>query len=238
MLVTAASKLADVSDQRERLLDATIELLQERGYARTTTRAIVERAGSHLPAVNYYYGSKDALLQEAIVEALRRWCETTIAAAEEPAGVAPAERLRLGLQRFLAALEADRPYVVAALEAFAQAERSEELRARLASAYADFRTIIARGIERDAAAGAVGAPAAEPGEEPTEPAAPRRGSLALASVVIALFDGFAIQWLLDPEATADADEVLATLATLVAILAPATGDQPAQVDAISSTSGK
>ncbi len=202
-------------DHRERLLEAAIGELQERGYARTTTRGIVAAADSHLPAVNYYFGSKETLLHEAIVEALRRWAETTMKTAGEPAAD-PSERLARGIAQFLSTLEDDRPYVVAALEAFAQAERSEELRGRLAGAYADFRAIVARSVEREAGSASH--------RELGVAAEPSAGPLALASVLIALFDGLAIQWLLDPEAAPDAEQVIGALGALAGAVAPAARD--------------
>ncbi len=89
--------------------------------------------------------------------------------------------------------------MVAAAEAFAQAERSDELRARLARAYEDFRGQVAAGIQRSAGAGG-----AAPGED----------VLALSSTLIALFDGLALQWLIEPERTFSAEEVLASLAAI------------------------
>lgn len=179
---------------RERLLDSAIDLLAERGYARTTTRAIVERAGAHLPAVNYYYGSKDRLLEEAIVEALSRWTESSMAAAVEERDLDLTVRLELAIDRFMESLGEHRPNVLAAVEAFAQAGRSDPLRERLAAAYDECRRLIAAEIAQALGAG---------GDE-----------LAASSVVLALFDGLAIQWLLDPDAAPSAAEVAAALAGL------------------------
>ncbi len=189
-------------DARERLLEATIESLQENGYARTTTREIVARAGLHLPAVNYYFGSKEQLLQDAIVEALRRWGATTISDTDAVAaeGAPAAAQLRSSLERYSATLADDRPYVVAAAEAFAQASRSEELRDRLAGAYEEFRDVVVASITRAAADG---------GGDP-DPGQVR----AIASTLIALFDGLAIQWLVDPERAIDPGDVLDGLAAL------------------------
>lgn len=182
---------------RKRLLEAAIGSLQEHGYARTTIRQIVASAGMHLPTVNYYFGSKERLLEEAAVEAIRRWGETTMAVAGGDG--APRERLRRSLERFLQTLQADRPYVVAAAEAFAQAERSEELRVRLAAAYREFRGLVAASMR----------PAAERPQTLTED-----DLLAVSSTLIALFDGLAIQALLDPDQSPDADRVLRGLAIL------------------------
>lgn len=201
-------------DTRERLLDAAIRLLEEKGYARTTTRQIVAAADSHLPAVNYYFGSKERLLEEAIVEALRRWAQTTMAVAEEPGPLDPAERLRRSIERFFATLEADRPYVVAALEAFAQAERSDALRARLAEAYQEFREVVASSVERAAAHPEV-PPVSDTAERSPDP-----DVTGLASTLMALFDGLAIQWLLDPEGAPSAEQAVGSLAALGQVFAP------------------
>lgn len=83
--------------------------------------------------------------------------------------------------------------------AFAQAERSEELRVRLAAAYREFRGLVAASMR----------PAAERPQTLTED-----DLLAVSSTLIALFDGLAIQALLDPDQSPDADRVLRGLAIL------------------------
>ncbi len=190
------------TDARERLLEAAIESLQENGYARTTTREIVARAGLHLPAVNYYFGSKERLLQDAIVEALRRWGETTMKSTDAAAAEgAPAEtQLRRSLERYSATLADDRPYIVAAVEAFAQASRSDELRERLAGAYDEFREVVIASITRSAV---------EAGGNPDATQV-----RAIASTLIALFDGLAVQWLIDPERAIEPGDVLDGLAAV------------------------
>lgn len=183
---------------RERLLEAAIGCLQTRGYARTTIREIVAAASSHLPAVNYFFGSKERLLHEATVQALLRWSQATLASTEASAPLDPRSRLRVSVERFLAAIRGDRSGLVAAVEAFAQAERDEALRARLAGTYDDLRAAIALGGDDD--------------------------SRAVASVLIALLDGLALQCLLDPQRAPTAPEVVRSLdavARVVAAAAPA-----------------
>ncbi|WNI19114.1 TetR/AcrR family transcriptional regulator [Actinacidiphila sp. ITFR-21] len=51
---------------RERLLQATVELVEERGYEATTLADITKRAGSARGLVSYYYSGKRALLQSAV----------------------------------------------------------------------------------------------------------------------------------------------------------------------------
>ncbi|WUH95011.1 TetR/AcrR family transcriptional regulator [Streptomyces sp. NBC_00433] len=51
---------------RERLLQATVELIEERGYEATTLADISRRAGSARGLVSYYFSGKRALLQSAV----------------------------------------------------------------------------------------------------------------------------------------------------------------------------
>jgi AcrR family transcriptional regulator len=49
-------------DTRALILDAARDALAEHGYARTTTRAIADRAGVQLSLVHYHFGTKQQLL--------------------------------------------------------------------------------------------------------------------------------------------------------------------------------
>ncbi|MDX6355121.1 MAG: hypothetical protein QOF98_2024 [Streptomyces sp.] len=51
---------------RERLLQATVDLVEERGYEATTLADITERAGSARGLVSYYFSGKRALVQSAV----------------------------------------------------------------------------------------------------------------------------------------------------------------------------
>jgi AcrR family transcriptional regulator len=59
----------DIS-QRERLLDAAVECFAADGIAATSLRAIAVRAGVTPALVNYYFGSKQRLLEVFIAERL------------------------------------------------------------------------------------------------------------------------------------------------------------------------
>ncbi|WP_298036150.1 TetR/AcrR family transcriptional regulator [uncultured Desulfuromonas sp.] len=52
---------------KERILDAAERLFAREGFHTTSLRAITSRAGANLAAVNYHFGSKEALL-EAVFE--------------------------------------------------------------------------------------------------------------------------------------------------------------------------
>lgn len=51
-------------ETRSRILDAAEALFVEHGFDGTSMRGITSRAGVNLAAVNYHFGSKDALIQE------------------------------------------------------------------------------------------------------------------------------------------------------------------------------
>src|SRR5919199_6351467 len=51
---------------RERVLDAAERLFAEHGYQATTLRMVTAEAGANIAAVNYYFGSKQALLAAVV----------------------------------------------------------------------------------------------------------------------------------------------------------------------------
>lgn len=57
--------------RRERILEAARTVLAEAGYERTTTRRIAEAAGVNIATLHYHFGTKEALLSEAVRGALR-----------------------------------------------------------------------------------------------------------------------------------------------------------------------
>ncbi|GAA3717179.1 helix-turn-helix domain-containing protein [Streptomyces tremellae] len=57
---------------RERLLDATVELVSEAGYEATTLADIADRAGSARGLVSYYFPGKRQLLQSAVHRLMHR----------------------------------------------------------------------------------------------------------------------------------------------------------------------
>ncbi|MFD0428339.1 TetR/AcrR family transcriptional regulator [Streptomyces zhihengii] len=64
---------------RERLLQATVELVDERGYEATKLGDIADRAGSARGLISYYFPGKRHLLQSAVHRLMHR----TLAAALE-----------------------------------------------------------------------------------------------------------------------------------------------------------
>jgi AcrR family transcriptional regulator len=58
---------------REELLDGALACLYEKGYAHTTARDIASRAGVSLAAIGYHFGTTEALLSDALLQAVRQW---------------------------------------------------------------------------------------------------------------------------------------------------------------------
>src|ERR1700679_3316457 len=57
---------------RERLLQAAQALLREREYGNITARDLVAASGTNLGSIGYHFGSKEALLNEAVGLALEQ----------------------------------------------------------------------------------------------------------------------------------------------------------------------
>jgi AcrR family transcriptional regulator len=188
---------------RERLLEAAIVCLQEKGYARTTARDLVAASGTNLASIGYHFGSKERLLNVAVGEAFQRWLKPLVALAAEPGPATPLERLQRSVAGVMDSLEENRALVAACLEAWAQMPRSEDLRAEMAATYDDFhRTIAATTWEAFAEIDAM--------EVDVD---------ALAALIIALFDGLLVQWQLDPERVPGAERLTAAAQGALAALA-------------------
>lgn len=193
------------SSHRERLLEAAIECLQTKGYARTTARDLVEASDTNLASIGYYFDSKEHLLNVAVTEAFQRWLKPLIALAAESGPATPLERLGRTLAGVMDTLEENRPLITACLEAWAQLARSEDLRAEMLASYEDFRTVIAA-TARDAFA-QIGSPQVD--------------ADSLAVLIIALFDGLLVQWQLDPRGSPSAAQLIeAAQGAVVALTNP------------------
>src|SRR4051812_23771175 len=180
------------SNHKEALLKAAKRLLRDKGYARTTARDLVAASGTNLASIGYHFGSKEALLNEAIAESFTEWTEQMDRLALADPEATPIERFMTSMRAVLESFDEIRPYFVACLEALAQAERSEDVRAQLANVYDVARRQVAETITE-----AIGG-TAEPGSDAD----------ALASLIIALTDGLFIQAYLDRDRVPDVDDFM------------------------------
>jgi AcrR family transcriptional regulator len=66
-----ASRRAPTASTEEEILAAARFLFRERGYAATSTRQIAERAGLRQPTLFHYFPSKEAIIAEVALRAVR-----------------------------------------------------------------------------------------------------------------------------------------------------------------------
>ncbi|HEX8646997.1 MAG TPA: TetR family transcriptional regulator C-terminal domain-containing protein [Thermoleophilaceae bacterium] len=190
---------------RERLIEGAIQCLRTKGYARTTARDIAAAAGANLASIGYHFGSKEQLLNEAVVRTSEDWARKMEAAAFAGEGAGPLERMATSWVAMLDSFERERPLLVAFVEAMAAAQWSDELRARMAASYRELRGSVGAMVTRG-----LGPEGDDAGADPR----------VVASYLMAVFDGFVLQWLLDPEDTPGGEELILSLGAALAAASP------------------
>ncbi|MGD1058907.1 MAG: TetR/AcrR family transcriptional regulator [Solirubrobacteraceae bacterium] len=132
---------------RTRLLLAAQSLLRERAYGKITARDLVAASNTNLGSISYHFGSKEALLNEAIGVALEEWAETIGRAIRANTDAGLLGLMAGSMSLMLDEYESIRPYYNAFIEALARSARSPELREQLAAHYNRQRERIAGWIE-------------------------------------------------------------------------------------------
>ncbi|MEV0209146.1 helix-turn-helix domain-containing protein [Streptomyces sp. NPDC050788] len=94
---------------RERLLQAAVELVGERGYEATTLGDIADRAGSARGLVSYYFPGKRQLVQSAVHRLMHRTLEEAV--EREPRSEDGRERMARAIDAILS-LGRDRPVLM------------------------------------------------------------------------------------------------------------------------------
>lgn len=94
---------------RERLLQAAVELVDERGFEATTLADIADRAGSARGLVSYYFPGKRQLVQSAVHRLMHRTLEEAL--EREPRSEDGRERLARAVDAILG-LAHDRPVLM------------------------------------------------------------------------------------------------------------------------------
>jgi AcrR family transcriptional regulator len=186
---------------RDALLDAARRLILEKGFTATTARDLVAASDTNLGSIGYHFGSREALLSQALEELFDEWTEVLAGAAFSEAGATPIERLTATWKAMLETLDEHRALIRAFVEALAHAERSPEFRKRLRSHYRRSRRTVAGLVEQT-----LGPDAADRGADPS----------VIALYLIAVFDGLAVQSRLAPEDTPTGDELVGALGAALA----------------------
>lgn len=168
---------------REDLLAGAKRCLSEKGYGRTTARDIASAAGVSLAAIGYHFGSKEALLNAAMLEATGDWGEAVDAAMSDAVdGTAtPEERFVATWERVGETFVEYRGLWAAQYEAIAQIDRTPELKEALGGVQRMARLALSAMFQ-----GLKDVPDTE-------------DELALGTFYQALLAGYAVQWLVDSE---------------------------------------
>ena len=177
-------------DTKTALLDAAKQLVRERGYAGASVRELAATAGTNIAAVNYHFGTREKLLNQAVLEYFLEWGERVAEVDVDP-DAEPLAQLAARARQMVGDLPAAQPAFVVFLEALLQARRSPELHRQLADHYAEQRR---RAMQTIAAT--------ERGRE-----LPPRLQEVVASYTLAVIDGLQLQALLDPDAIPTGEEL-------------------------------
>ena len=182
---------------KEDLLEGAKRCLIEKGYARTTARDIVQASGTNLASIGYHYGSKEALLNAAVIAAIEDWSAQIFPDDQAGSPGEPMEAFERNWIRLVNSFDQVRTLMVANFEAFSQAERVPELRHELAEAHQRARRgLVAQVLGID------------------ESAVTDEQARTLGSLLLALIPGVMTQFLVSPEQAPTGAELVAGLRTL------------------------
>ncbi|MGO4460703.1 TetR/AcrR family transcriptional regulator [Streptomyces sp. M-16] len=184
---------------REDLLAGARRCLEEKGYARTTVRDIASAARVSMAAIGYHFGSREALLNQALFAAIDEWAAGSGRLTGQ--GATAEERYADTWDRKSRDFLDMRWLWLANIEAFVHAQSSPELLAALAEGQ--------RGSRRMVAAQLAGVP---------EEAVAQEDVRALGSVHLALLSGVMVQVLTDPEQAPTGRELVRGLRRMVELL--------------------
>ncbi len=177
---------------RDQILEGAIECVQTRGVAATTTRDIAAASGASLASIPYHFGSKDALMDEALLQAIRRYSEHVrqqAFAGDAPPLQALAKSLIATVDSFAQA----GPLLASLMEAHVKAIHSDVLRERVATNRRAAVARIAEGVR---------------GGLELEGQLSDADIHALSVLILALIDGLMLSWLIDPESVPSGQELL------------------------------
>jgi AcrR family transcriptional regulator len=209
---------------REQLLAGAKRCLLERGYARTTARDIVEASGANLASIGYHFGSKEALLNAAMIEAMNEWGDELERVITVDAAANPLDRLESIWTAVVESISAHRQLWAATIDGLTQASRHPELRDRLAAAFEGGRSSFGPMIlARDTGAG--DGDNSGDGNVRRAGAGDQDAQTAVGSLVMAVITGLTVQWILDPEHAPSGHDLTAALRTILTTAQPTTRSQ-------------
>jgi len=177
---------------REDLLAGAKRCLIEKGYARTTARDIAAASGVSLAAIGYHFGSKEALMNQAIYEFVGEWSEEVERAlsAEGEQDGEPLKRFESIMGRTIDSFSGPaRGMWAAQLELLGPMEHNEALRTYLAQV----QSVAAAGLAELFLG--------------LDPARDPEAVRTAGSLLHAMFIGIIVKWFMDPEQALSAREL-------------------------------
>ncbi len=180
------------ASHRDQILEGAIECVQTRGVAATTTRDIAAAANASLASIPYHFGSKDALMDQALLEAIRRYSghvQSQAFAGDAPPLQALAKSLIATVDSFADA----GPLLISLMEAHVKAIHSEQLRERVAGNRRAAVERIALSVQDGLQLGS------RLSDEQAR---------AVSVLILALVDGLMLGWLVDRDAIPSGQELL------------------------------
>lgn len=192
---------------RTELLAAAVRLLETKGYAHITTRDLVAESGTNLASIGYHFGSKAGLLNAAIAVVFQDWTDQLARQAMAEPAALPLERARITWAAVIDSFAERRPLLLSYVEALAQAERTPEVREQFAEQFrrcrAQVAELVVRSLDRSL-----------PDGSPQRMSEGDPRASAIASFVMAVCDGLAVQFLIDPEGVPSPQELTDGLAAV------------------------
>ncbi|MFJ2033285.1 TetR/AcrR family transcriptional regulator [Streptosporangium sp. NPDC087985] len=182
---------------REDLLAGARHCLLEKGYARTTARDIAVAAGVSLAAIGYHFGTKEALLSEALKQALQEWGDSVEQVLATDPGADPADRFEATWDGVVQSFADDRSLWAVQFELLVHIDNNPELRQMFTEA------------NRAARLGLV---------DLFGLSVPQGQEERLGAYLQMLIAGAAAQWLVDPDSTPSGSDLRRSALALAAAL--------------------
>jgi|SRR5450755_31792 AcrR family transcriptional regulator len=185
---------------RERIIAATSKVLAEKGYDATTLREISREAQVAPGLVHYYFGGKDQLLVEVLQDAGQRFSQTMEQLVQH---VPPDQSLEAVLAQIHERVEQEPEVYRLRYESFSLGLHNPliepKVRERLAQRREEIGSVMAKVLENMEHTESTKSSSFDP--------------IPLAAVLLSVFDGLALQKIMDP--TFDLDAAYRVLAQML-----------------------
>jgi len=178
---------------REDLLRGALKCLLNKGFLRTTARDITAASGVSLAAIGYHFGSKEALLSEALIQAIGEWADEMGGAPAEPLSGDPIDRFETAWTGTISSFPKHRRLWAVQFEVMAHLDDLPEVRKAFAAAQREGRLGLAQ-LFHDI----------DPADDPEH-------AVKIGAFYQALLVGVAALWEVDPATAPDAHDLAGAL---------------------------